>query len=311
MLVAFYTIIIGLLCVSSASAQTTFGTSQKQVWIPPATEYTLYDYSGSGVLTSMWFGGSWTDWDQTLINIYVDGESSPSISFELYLGHGIGYGDQTAPWGTARIGLTSTPSGIYNTYRIPFGSRIVVTVKMPPSVTSNQAFWWILRGETNYPITFNGYTLPSTARLQLQKQNNILVQPLDLFTMAEVSGKYGMLYQVTMAANSSSFSFLEGQFRAYIDGATNPLYLSSGTEDYFLGSYYFNDGIYHLPVAGCTHFVNNQAFSGYRFHEEDPIFFSNALTLQGRCGEEADNYVFGPSPPAATTFTTYAWVYTW
>lgn len=311
MLVAFYSIVIGLLCVSFASAQTTFGTSQKQVWIPPATEYTLYDYSGSGVLTSMWFGGSWTDWDQTLINIYVDGESSPSISFELYLGHGIGFGDQTAPWGTARIGLTSTPSGIYNTYRVPFGSQIVVTVQMPSSVTSNQAFWWIIRGETNYPITFNGYTLPSTARLQLQKQNNILVQPLDLFTMAQISGKTGMLYQVTMAANSSSFSFLEGQFRAYIDGATTPLYLSSGTEDYFLGSYYFNDGIYHLPVAGCTHYVDNEAFSGYRFHEEDPVFFSNALTLQGRCGEEADDYVFGPSPPDVTTFTTYVWVYTW
>ena len=38
--------------------------------------------------------------------------------------------------------------------------------------------------------------------------------------------------------------------RAYIDGSKTPLMLSSGLEDYFLGTYYFNRGRYYTPVAG-------------------------------------------------------------
>jgi hypothetical protein len=40
--------------------------------------------------------------------------------------------------------------------------------------------------------------------------------------------------------------------RAYIGGAKDPLMLSSGLEDYFLGTYYFNRGRYATPVAGLT-----------------------------------------------------------
>ena len=47
--------------------------------------------------------------------------------------------------------------------------------------------------------------------------------------------------------------FLEGCFRALepSSGALK-LLLSSGTEDYFLGTYYFNKGAYITPLAGVT-----------------------------------------------------------
>ena len=38
--------------------------------------------------------------------------------------------------------------------------------------------------------------------------------------------------------------------RAYIDGAKDPLMFSSGLEDYFLGTYYFDRGRYYTEVAG-------------------------------------------------------------
>ncbi len=115
-----------------------------------------------------------------------------------------------------------------------------------------------------------------------------------------------------MSARSSNLNFMEGEIRAYIDGTTTPLLLSSGLEDYFLGTYYFRKGIYYTPVAGLTFMDNtNSSFSAYRFHDDDPVFFQNGLRLTNRVGErdEPSGRVFGN--PQETTYTTYVWLYEW
>jgi hypothetical protein len=70
--------------------------------------------------------------------------------------------------------------------------------------------------------------------------------------------------------------FLEGEVRLNTSGTPtlscssgicSSLTLSSGTEDYFLGTYYFNRGGYHNALAGCTHLKSTARgweFSGYR-----------------------------------------------
>ena len=119
-----------------------------------------------------------------------------------------------------------------------------------------------------------------------------------------------MLYMVTIAAKSSKFCFMESCVRAYMGGAKTPLLLSSGLEDYFLGTYDFNRGRYYTPIAGVTHLVPNSEFSAYRFHETDPVFFNSGLRLTLRDGEESHGKVFG-CRPQNTVFTTYVWVYEW
>ena len=92
----------------------------------------------------------------------------------------------------------------------------------------------------NLPVTIAGTRLPPNARLKLHKLENHVAQPLEEFALCDVPGA-GALYQVTIAAEGlrksddwTSFSFLEGIMRAYIDGAKSPTELSSGLEDYFL-----------------------------------------------------------------------------
>ena len=98
--------------------------------------------------------------------------------------------------------------------------------------------------------------------------------------------------------------------RAYIGGAKEPLMLSSGLEDYFLGTYYFNKGKYYTPVAGLTHInPGEDEFSAYRFHEDDPIFFHHGLRLTARCGDKVDGQVVGDPPK--TDYTSYVWLYQW
>ena len=92
---------------------------------------------------------------------------------------------------------------------------------------------------------------------------------------------------------------------------------------------------YHYPVSGCTHREvpkdepQGMRLSAYRFHEEDPIAFSDGVRFMWRVGDIINAKTHPESPkcfiekldaaagdtvvgkPAATTVTSYAWVYVW
>lgn len=284
-------------------------------------ETELFNYEGKGVITHLWFGGLL---DQTVVKIYVDGEETPSIDMEVFLGHGIGFKNETAPWGTARMGNIGKISGIYNSFKIPFGKSIRITAIIQEGGKEKFPLWWIVRGTENLPLEVGGIKLPENARLKLHKLENYEAKPLEEFDLVNVGGN-GMLYLVTMEGKGLQYSdkpvkdlsYMESIPRAYIGGSEEPLLLASGLEDYFLGTYYFNTGLYHNEMAGLTHFDKlNKEFSGYRFHEDDPIFYQNGLRLTNRAGEEIDGFVFGfgakgKGTPPAVKYTVYTWLYQW
>jgi hypothetical protein len=290
-----------------------FGTMGKEGTLVPGKETVLFEQPGAGTLTHMWFGGSWPAWGDTRIRVFVDGEAEPGIDMALFLGHGVGWGDDSAPWGTNRSGKTGHPSGVYNTYRIPFGKGVKVTARLAPEVRAPQTFWWIVRGLTNHPVKLAGMTLPPAARLRLHRRENVALAPLEEVAVLDTDRK-GLVYAVTFAARSGNFNDLEACLRAYPNGRKDPVWLSSGTEDYFLGTYYFNAGPYHLPIAGLTHMDPDRPgslfrFSAYRFHEDDPLPFQNGMRLVWRNGEELGGKRFGDPKPS--TFTSYVWAYEW
>jgi hypothetical protein len=306
--------VVGALPLHAArvSGGRTFGTAGKEERpLKGGVEAELFRHTGKGFLTHMWFGGNFKNYGRTHIRVYVDGEAQASIDMEMMMGHGIGFQDEGAPWGVERIGKTGQPSGIYNTYRIPFGKSVRVTAQRAKEEEGDPPFWWIIRGVENLKAEVGGFRLPDNARLKLYKIVNRSTKPLEEFDMCNTA-KSGLLYMVTIAGKSSNFAFLESCVRAYMGGAKEPLLLSSGLEDYFLGTYYFNRGKYYTPLAGLTHFVKDEEFSGYRFHETDLVFFENGLRLTLRAGEEFKGKVFGPKAgPQETNFTTYVWVYEW
>ena len=102
--------------------------------------------------------------------------------------------------------------------------------------------------------------------------------------------------------------------RAYFGDEKTPVLLSSGLEDYFLGTYYFQRGTDANDLAGLTHLDEpTQTFSAYRFHDDDPIFFTNGFKLTCRCGETETGELLGKmmGDPPPTRYRTYAWVYEW
>lgn len=298
-----------------------FGSIGKELTVLQKDKETvLFSREGKGVLTHMWFGGDFKGYEQTKIKVYIDGEVVPSIDMELFLGHGIGFNDNNAPWAVTKIGKTGSPSGIYNTFRIPFGKDIKVTAQLGSESPDNPLFWWIIRGTENLPIMLGDVKLPEKARLKLYKMENKELEPLTEFDLCNVQGG-GAVFMVTMAAKGlrihqnvndrwKDLSYQEGCVRAYLNNEKEPLMISSGLEDYFLGTYYFNKGKYYSDIAGLTHFDEKaNEFSAYRFHDQDPIFFQKGLRLTGRVGEKIGEKIF--HDPPKTRYTTYVWLYQW
>jgi hypothetical protein len=287
----------------------TFGTAGKELHpLEGGVEAELFSYTGKGCLTHMWFGGNWENYGNLRIRVYVDNEPSSSIDMDMYLGHGIGFLEDTAPWGTEKIGKTGSPSGVYNNYHIPFGKHVKVTAQLPPEDKGNPEFWYIVHGTENLPLTVSGVALPDNARLKLYTLEDYLAEPLEEFDILNTPHS-GLVYQVTVAAQSKTLTYLESMVRGYMAESDQPMFLSSGLEDYFLGTYYFNKGLYHTDAAGLTH-LNKElgSFSAYRFHEEDPLFYQDGLRLTITCGEQTEVKTWKPWP---TTYTAYVWVYEW
>jgi hypothetical protein len=315
-----------LACLSNAQLAKTnepaelrpIGSAGKyQMVLKSGQEATLYEYQGKGCLTHFWLGGNFKGVEDTRIRYYVDGEKTPSIDMQLYMGHGIGFNDNQAPWTTKHMGKIGGQNGIYNNYRIPFGKSIRVTAqRSADSDKEEPAIWWIIRGVENYSVKIGGVTLPENARLKLFRVENQLVEPLKEFNLCDAPGR-GALYQVTIAAQgqgkADEMSYLEACMRAYLGKKKEPMLLSSGLEDYFLGTYYFDTGFYHGEISGLTHIDNKKnEFSAYRFHDDDPFFFTDGLRLTCRNGDTPDSKMEGPPAnkmPPPTRYTTYVWVY--
>lgn len=258
-----------------------------------------YDLNATGVVQHVWWTmGSGMSQHMTLA-FYIDNEAEPSIEFTP----GVGLGsaapeDDTSPWGTSLQGRTGNAQGqgLFNTRRIPFTERLRVVAKfaLPEDVKDIQSYFFIIRGlQSLNPDTWpgpvvGGLQLPRSTKLKLYTTTAESLPLLEYLNIAATpAGKGGLLYEVYIHANSTQFLFMEACFRAYLDGAELPTYLSSGTEDYFNSANYFNAGEFRLPNAGLT-YKNEEDFtmSAYRNHERDPVVFQDGLDLVWRNSDE-------------------------
>jgi len=312
----------------------TFGSAGKQITLA-AGENELYNHTCSKrralgsicILGHMWFGGAWDRYGISRLRIYVDGEAAPSIDGQLYLLHGIVEGLQdgeAAPWSSGSLlGRTGKPSGTFNTLQIPFSKTIRVTMQSydGPSRPSNasQRFWWIFRGtEGEAAVALGSRTLPTSARLRLHTREDVMVPPTSFLSLLDTPSA-GAVLMTTLSVHAESENFLEGEIRVNMSsmarescsyGVCSSVTMSSGTEDYFLGTYYFNEGGYHNALAGCTHLQHidghSWEFAGYRRHDRDLLTFGPGSTqMSWRCGEP------GVGNPTACTVSSYVLVYEW
>jgi len=310
--------------LQDGGALETFGGILSSAQLQPLTENTIFSLSSAdpGCMTYFWFTAAFEGLSLARIRYYIDDEPVASIDFEYFLGHGIGFGDESSPWGNQYIGKGSTNGAVYNTYRIPFGYSVTITAEMPGNVTDEQVFWFVTRGVYGMKPQIGNFILPSNTRLRTYRNENVTLQPLEFLNLTDAQGK-GMLMQTTLAVSSANQNYLEGCFRAYTNHNRTMFLLSSGTEDYFQSAFYFynapNNPRFYFPGAGLTHMEGIQ-LSAYKIHIDDPVFFQGGLRVVWRNGDTIDpatgqkcindeGTVVGS--PQVSQVWTYAWVYEW
>lgn len=138
------------------------------------------------------------------------------------------------------------------------------------------------------PLTVGVFKLPNDTRLRLYKKSEV-VPALQFMDLARTEGKAGMLFLVTFDVRCATDVFMEGCMRANIDDE-KVTFLSSGTEDFFLSAYYFNQGNYNGFQSGLIRKQTKgmQEIVAYKFFVDDPIVFRNYFRLFWRNWETAN-----------------------
>lgn len=133
--------------------------------------------------------------------------------------------------------------------RIPFFKNIRSTVTS--SYRHDAVLWFIIRGLESHPVVLGDLILPASARLRVVQRINVPLHTNDFITLANISSdRSGALLRVQFDATAADYTYLEACMRLYNNGATTPLYLSSGAEDYFLSASYFDEGMFKTPNSG-------------------------------------------------------------
>jgi len=236
--------------------------------------------------------------------------SSPPSTWPSDLGHGYSFGRSTQPFGNetnsaATRAVQTLPYPLRQRHPRNRGFRPPRPFDRPE--TGRKA-WWIIRGTDNLPLIVGGIRLPDTARLRLHRLESIQTKPLDEFALLRRPKGAGLLYQVTMAAQgqppdrrraktSATWEGLHPRIHQRLNQAGIPFLRPRGLLPRF-GLFPSGPGVSTGPVAGLTHIDKKaSAFSAYRFHDTDPVFFQTGLKLTLSHGEETQRQENCTIPP--------------
>ncbi len=258
--------------------------------------FTIAEIDGPGCIQHIWLTPT-GKWRNTIIRMYWDGQENPSV--ECPLGDFFASSwDKYAP--LSSLAVCVNPGSAFNCYwPMPFARRCRVTLenrdRRPVSMY--------------YQIDYTLTEIPEGSayfHAQFRRVNPLPYQvPYTILDNVKGEGHYVGTY---MAWQSNSCGWWgEGEIKFYMDGdAEFPTICGTGTEDYFCGSYNFENQQTHQYQAFCTPYAglhqvlrpdglyqSQQRFGMYRWHIVDPIRFETDLrvTIQALGWREDGRYL--------------------
>jgi hypothetical protein len=339
-----YLIALSLICSALAWTPVTFSGGKSSIILKKeetvVMEYfhniTIPDGTHSTV-THFWItGGNHTYIDHAIVRYYLDGETTPSIVFQPALACGVGFDEDQGPWsndmmghgvGKPDPGLYSDVTSWYSNIRIPFKNSIRATLALNPNYdgTGDHGAFMLVRGAIGVPIEIGGVKVPTGAKMVLQANYDVKLNPMDYFNLVDLPKGNGLILMTTLVVETGSDSFMEGCWRTYTPYGVpyeHSTLLSTGTEDYYDSAYYFYRAYpLYLPHAGLTHYSHGDKirWSAFRMHTFDPLTFRDGVRLTWRNGDatpkpdgllkctiEKGGHIIGA--PTVSMVTTYSWV---
>ncbi len=248
--------------------------------IPAGETEVLADISGPGAIKHIWLTPT-GPWRRQILRIYW--EDSPIPSVECPLGDFFACG-----WGSyaplSSLAVCVNPGSAFNCYwTMPFSRRCRITLENlhTEAVT---VFYQITYLETALSEPF-GYF-----HAQFRRVNPLpLGEVMTILDGVAGKGQYAGTY-LSWGSHANGW-WGEGEVKFYLDGDGEfPTICGTGTEDYFCGSYNFENKSVHqyetftTPYSGLSQVIrpdglyrSQMRFGMYRWHITDPIYFEEDL----------------------------------
>lgn len=252
------------------------------IMIEPGETFELANIDGPGAIQQIWMTPN-GHWRFAILRIYWDDQEHPSV--ECPVGDFFGCG-----WGKAAqlssLAVCVNPGSAFNCYwEMPFRKKCRMTM------TNLADDKMVLYYQINYTLT----DIPDDAayfHAQFRRVNPLPYK--EVYTIldgVQGQGHYVGTYMAWGVNNTGWWG--EGEIKFYMDGDNEfPTICGTGTEDYFCGSYNFENretGQYQsftTPYAGLHQIIrpdgvyqSQMRFGMYRWHIVDPVRFQKDLKV--------------------------------
>lgn len=268
------------------------------VAIKAKSTFTLAEITGPGAIQHIWMTPA--PLNKTRFNIlrfYWDGEAQPSIEVPLGDFFGCGWGQYCQ---INSLAVNVNPGSAFNCYWVmPFRKKAKVTLENLDDRDMRLYY------QIDYAL---GEVPADAAYLHAQFRRVNPLPAKSVYTILDGVRGCGQYVGTYMAWEVRSPGWWgEGEIKFYMDGDKQfPTICGTGTEDYFCGSYNFENRqtklyqTFSTPYAGLPQvlppdiiYVPGQRFGLYRWHIPDPIRFQKDLrvTIQALGWQEGHRYL--------------------
>ena len=270
----------------AARAARDLGTGWKvnpYIVLKPRETRVIADISGSGEINHIWItpSGRWRD---VIIRMYWDGQKDPSVEAPVGDFFCMGWNKYAQ---LSSLAVCVNPGSAFNCYwPMPFRKKARITLE---NLSDEERVYYF---QINYCLR---EVAPEEAYFHaLFRRVNPLPykQVYTILDGVRGRGRYVGTYLAWGVNNNGWWG--EGEIKFYMDGDTEyPTICGTGTEDYFCGSYDFEDPETHAayvpfstPYSGLHQVItpdrlysSQMRFGMYRWHITDPICFVQDLRV--------------------------------
>ena len=250
------------------------------VTINPGETFTMAEIDGPGAVQHIWMTPT-GNWRFSIIRIYWDDETEPSVECPVGDFFGMGWNEYTH---LNSMPVTVNPGSAFNCYWVmPFRKKCKITM-----TNINDADAMNLYYQVDYTLT----DVPEDAAYFHAQFRRTKVNETSDYTIVDNikgEGHYVGVYMAWQVNNNGWWG--EGEIKFFMDDDKEfPTIIGTGTEDYFCGSYNFDrNGKYTTfttPYAGLVQvlppditYKSGQRFGLYRWHIMDPVRFKKNLKI--------------------------------
>ena len=266
------------------------------VLIQPGTTFTMGEINGSGAIEHIWMTPT-GNWRYSILRMYWDDEKEPSVEVPVGDFFAVGWGKYAR---ISSLPICVNPGSAFNSYwTMPFRHKARITME---NLDEKPIALY-------YQITYSQGEVPKDAayfHAQFRRVNPLpYKQVYTIVDNIKGQGQYVGTYMAWGVHNNGWWG--EGEIKFYLDGDRDfPTINGTGTEDYFGGSYNFENREkkqfeeFSSPYSGLAQVIkpdglyqSQQRFGLYRWHIADPVRFEKDLkvTIQALGWREGGTYL--------------------